>query len=124
MDFTTGINPQAVAIADLDADGKPELTVVNKGDNTLSVFKNVSTTGTISTSSFSTKVDFPTGSSPSAVAITDLDGDGRPDIAVTNASGNTVSVFRNMGAVGNITSASFGAKVDFATGANPQAISL
>ncbi len=124
VDFTAGTNPQAVAIADLDADGKPELMVVNKGDNTLSVFKNASTTGTISTSSFSTKVDFPTGSSPSAVAVADLDGDGKPEIAVTNASGNTVSVFRNMGAVGNITSESFSAAVDFSTGANPQAISL
>jgi len=42
--------------------------------------------------SFGPKTDFATGSGPYSVAIGDLDGDGRPDLAAANSGSNTVSV--------------------------------
>jgi hypothetical protein len=42
---------------------------------------------------FQTLADLTTGSNPSGVAVGDFNGDGVPDFAVTNQSGNTVSVF-------------------------------
>jgi hypothetical protein len=51
--------------------------------------------GAITNSSFSPRVDFATGSYPRGVAIGDVDGDGKPDLAVANTGSNTVSVFRN-----------------------------
>src|SRR2546428_447945 len=44
---------------------------------------------------FQPKVDYPTGSSPSSVAIGDLNGDGKPDLAVANLT--TVSVLLGNG---------------------------
>src|SRR6266704_608224 len=41
---------------------------------------------------FAAKVDYGTGSSPYSVAIGDVSGDGKPDLAVANYSSNTVSV--------------------------------
>jgi hypothetical protein len=59
---------------------------------------------------FGTKTDFGTGISPNSVAIGDLNGDGKPDLAVTSYSSSTVSVLLGSG------NGTFGAKTDFATG--------
>ncbi len=115
VDFTTGINPFYVAIDDLDGDGKPDLVVANSNfSSTISVFRNTSTSGSITSGSFAARVDFTTGQSPDYIAIGDLDGDGKPDIVVT--AGGTVSVFRNTSTIGSITSGSFATRVDFAIG--------
>ena len=124
VDFTTGTNPYSVAIGDLDEDGKLDMAVANWTSNTISIYRNTSTSGSISSSSFASKVDFATGSYPYGIALSDLDGDGKMDIAVTNGGSNTVSVFRNTHTSGNITFTSFAPKVDFATGIEPYRISL
>ncbi len=66
--------------------------------------------------SFDPKVEFTTGSWPASVHISDLDGDGKSDLVTTNFGDSKVSVFRNISSIGNITSSSFAAKVDFETG--------
>ncbi|MBX2956962.1 MAG: VCBS repeat-containing protein [Cyclobacteriaceae bacterium] len=112
VDFTAGASPYSVAIGDLDGDGKADLAVANRLSNTVSVFRNTGSSGTIS---YAAKVDFTTGSLPNSVAISDLDGDGKADLAVAN-TGSSVSVFRNLGSPGTIN---YAAKVDFT--ANSQA---
>ncbi len=113
VNFPTGTGPYSVAIGDLDGDGKPDLAVANFSSNTVSIFRNNSTLGSIS---FSAKVDFTTGTNPRSISIGDLDGDGKPDLAVANITSNNVSVFRNTSTRGSIDAGSFAAKVDFTTG--------
>jgi hypothetical protein len=124
VDFATGTAPSSAAIGDIDGDGKPDLATANNSGNTVSVFRNTGSSGSITTSSFAAKVDFVTGSTPVNVAIGDLDGDGKPDLATANYTGNTVSVFRNTSTSGSITTGSFAAKVDFATGSNPNSVAI
>ncbi|MDA0986762.1 MAG: VCBS repeat-containing protein [Bacteroidetes bacterium] len=124
VDFTTGSGPMSVSIGDLDGDGKMDLAVANRESNAVSVFRNTSTSGSISSSSFASKVDFATGSFPYSVSIGDLDGDGKMDLAVANASSKTVSVFRNTSTSGSISSSSFATRVDFATGRTPMSVSI
>lgn len=118
VDYTTGMNPYSISISDINGDGKPDLIIANSGSNTVSAFKNTSTSGVIS---FAPKVDFTTGDVPFGVAVEDLDGDGKPDIAVANWNANTISVFKNASLNGTI---SFAAKEDYTTGANPYSIAI
>ena len=124
QDFTAGTNPESVAIGDLDGDGKPDLIVANYGSNTLSVYRNTSLSGSIGTSSYAAKVDFTNGTNPTSVAIGDVDGDGKPDLAVVNYNSNTVSVLRNTSTSGSVDVGSFAHKVDFATGTNPASVAI
>jgi hypothetical protein len=115
VDFTPGLNPFSVAIADLDDDGKADLAVTNYGSNSVSVFRNTSSIGSVS---YAAKIDHTTDSAPLSVATGDLDGDGKADLAVTN--GNTVSVFRNTCSSGII---SFATKVDISS-TNPTSVAI
>ena len=121
VDFTTGTSPAKVAIGDLDGDGKPDLVVTNNGGTTISILRNTSVSGTITTGSFATKVDVTLNSQPWGVGIGDLDGDGVPDVAVTNYGSDNVSVLRNTSSPGSL---SFATKVDFATDTAPLSIVL
>lgn len=121
VDFTTGAGPFSIAIGDLDGDGRPEIAVANNGSLSMSILRNTSTVGSIS---FASKVDFAAGDHPYSIAIGDVNGDGKPDLAVSNYVSNTVSVFRNMSSPGSISGSSFAAKVDFTTGTNPTGITL
>lgn len=106
------------ALGDLDNDGRIDIAVVDRLNNALILYRNISTTGAVA---FAPAITYTTGLSPRAVAIDDLDGDGKLDIAVTNISANTVSVFRNTSTSGSI---SLAAKTDFATNTQPSGLAI
>ncbi|MEI6882413.1 MAG: FG-GAP-like repeat-containing protein, partial [Bacteroidota bacterium] len=118
IDFTTGMVPKSVAISDLDGDGKLDLAVTNELSNTISIFRNTSNLGSIS---FSSKVDFPTGSGPASVSICDLDGNSKPDLIIANGGTNTISIIRNICTIGNIN---FSPKTDITTGTAPKYLTV
>jgi hypothetical protein len=84
-DYATGYGPRALAIADLDADGR--LDVVTGNYASLSVLLNRN--GTFQ------RRDYRTGGN-NDVALADLNGDRRPDVATATIDG--VAVFTNQGA--------------------------
>jgi trimeric autotransporter adhesin len=115
--FATGAFPYSVTTADVNGDGKPDLVVANDGDNTVSVLLNTTTAGA-TTPTFATQQTFATGTSPYAVTVADVNGDGKPDLIVANFASNTASVLLNSTAPGAAV-LSFAAQQTFAAGANP-----
>jgi len=107
VNYTGGANTYGLAIGDLDGDGKLDIVATNIYSDNISIFRNKSAPGTIT---LATKIDYSTGSNPYDVCITDLDGDGKTDLAVGNYSSETVTVLKNNGSIGTI---SFAAKVDY-----------
>ena len=63
-------------------------------------------------------LSFDTQEAPSSVAIGDLNGDGRQDLAVANNGSNSVSVL--LGSGGGL----FGTRADYGTGAGPHAVAI
>src|SRR5439155_751873 len=118
-----GSGPFDVAIADFNSDGKPDLAVANDVAGSVSVFQNSSVVGVLTTGSFANRVEYTVGADP-YVAAADINGDGKPDLVTANWGSNTVSVLRNTGAGGSITSSSFDAKIDYGTGGNPFSVSI
>ncbi len=122
VDFTTGKYPISVAIGDVNGDGKPDLIVANSASNTVSVLLNNTVAGA-AIPKFAAKTDFAVGSQPLFVVLGDLNGDGKPDLAVANEKSNNISILRNTTATG-ATTPTFATKTNFAVGQNPVALAI
>ena len=97
VDYTTAPLPAAVAVADFNGDGKPDLVIADIG--TLVRGEYLPDTGEVSLlgngdGSLQGHLDFVTGTCASAVAVGDFNGDGALDVATANAGlpPSTVSI--------------------------------
>ena len=109
--LATGTDPRQVVVRDLDGDGFPDIICVNVGAGTVSIFRNLGSPGLLTSNSFAPRVDLALAGNSEGVAVGDLDGDGRPDLALADSSG-FISLFRNLCTPGNIGVSTFGARVD------------
>lgn len=100
--YSVGNDPVALAVADLNSDGQPDIVTANtimNANGTGSSNVSVLLQDSAHPGHFLPAVNYPTGFSPVDVAIGDLNGDGLPDLAVADTSGISI-LFQNPAAPG------------------------
>ena len=105
---TASFSTNAVAIADVNGDGKPDLVVANKESAGLLLNRG--------NGAFQSEQLFVAGNTPIGEAVGDFNGDGKQDLVVANSGGNTASVF-----IGN-GDGTVQPRMDYTTGNNPTAV--
>jgi hypothetical protein len=115
-DYPTGTYPLSVAIRDLNGDGEPDLVIANQ-------YSSAGYQSTVTSvllghgdGTFGASTDYETGVWTNFAAIEDLDGDGKPDVAVAGMAG--VSVIRGVG------DGTFEVNKDFKVGSEPTSVAI
>src|SRR6266542_3448160 len=116
VNYPTGGDPWFIAVGELNGDVKPDLVTANfSGGGTVSVLLNGGG------GSFGPHVDYTTGTFtlPISVAIGDVNGDGKQDLAVANSGRlGSVSVLLNAG------DGRFAGRRDYRTGYSPESVAI
>jgi hypothetical protein len=128
IDTPVGTGASGLAIADLNGDGKLDMVGVNGTGDSVNVFIGhgdrtfaapaaypFAGSGAAAARALASDVG---GTSALGIAIGDLDGDGKMDLAVANTVFNVVAVLIGHG------DGTFGAPVDYGAGSEPLAISI
>ena len=89
--LTTALTVQSFATADVTADGKPDMVVVNSTGGFLQVMFNDGT------AHFHLSNSYALGTTPSDAQTADLNGDGHKDMLVTNSADGSVGVLLGNG---------------------------
>jgi hypothetical protein len=112
--YSTGAYSGSVAVADFNGDGTPDLAVTNFtfGLGTVSVLLGQGD------GSFQAATNYATGYGPFGLAVGDLNGDGTPDLVVTNFDGYSVSVLLGQG------DGSFQAAISYPVYSSPRSVAV
>jgi Flp pilus assembly secretin CpaC len=112
--IAVGQTPVALATGDLNADGVPDLAVVNEGDNSISILLGSSNAdGTFTAAAGS---PLPAAATPAGIVVANFTGGSVPSLAVTNRGQGTLGIYIGLG------SGTFSNRLEIATPASPSAI--
>ena len=114
---SVGVSPSAITTAVFASGGFTDLAVTNKGDNTVSILPGLGTNG-VQNGTFGAQNTFAVGNGPAGIATADFNGDGQPDLAISNQTDGTVSILLNK----NDSTGTFFAQKAYAAGSSPAGI--
>lgn len=115
--LSTELTPENISIGDINNDGRPDLVVTKPGSNSVLIFQNTSTQGNIS---FIKNPDYALQNIPYNASISDLNGDGKPDLAIATHNNSSVSLLKNTTVNNTI---SFDSTLEYSDGYNLRHIS-
>jgi hypothetical protein len=80
IQFSTGQGPAALAVIDVNGDGKADIITANYGEATISVLKHNGLTG--ASAGYLAPVNFSTNTKSEKISAGDVNGDGKADVAI------------------------------------------
>jgi len=114
--YPVGTTPVAIAAADFNGDGKPDLAITNSGSNNVSILIN-NGDGT-----FKSAVNYAAGTSPVAIASGDFNGDGKQDLIVANLGNTATHVSGSLSLLKGNGDGTFQTAISIAAGSNPNTV--
>ena len=116
--IAVGTTPVAIATGDMNADGVPDLAVVNQGNSTVSGSVSILLGSTNLDGTFTQATGSPlaTATTPAGIAIAHFANGTVPDIAVTNKGSSTVGVYLGIG------SGTFASRIELNAPPGPSAL--
>ncbi len=123
--YATDINPESVAIGDVNGDGHPDIVTANSGYDNVTVLLGTGTGAFELGIPYSVStVGEPNGTQPVSVALGDVDGDGHPDIVTADSGTTTEGLAWGVSILTNKGDGSFGTPRVLPAGANPLSVAL
>ena len=119
VNYSVGVNPQMLAVADVNGDGALDLIVANECADTSCSGSSVSVLLGVGDGTFHTQTSFSTECFASFIAVGDFNRDGWPDLAVVNQQAGTVSIFLGTG-----DATLFQSPTTYPVGSNPQGVAI
>ncbi|MCC6766613.1 MAG: VCBS repeat-containing protein [Deltaproteobacteria bacterium] len=110
----TGQLPEALATTDLNDDGRQDLLVANAGSQDISIFINQGARQFVTL----VRTKLPLGNGHVSMAVGDIDGDGKKDLAVTQSESNRLTILSNTGGAG------FAVQANLATQREPRGVAI
>ena len=102
LPLSAAAGARSVSLADLNGDGQLDIVTANETAQSIAVIRNTTAIGS-GFVAFAAAQTFATGTNPETAVVADLNGDGRPDVAVSNFNGSTIGVLMNETAPGATT---------------------
>lgn len=92
--ISAGTDPQAMALVDLNSDARLDLAVINRSENTVTIFIGNISGGfdRLADANQNFVLPIPVGEDPSSISVGEFNGDGRADLAITRQADNSVLV--------------------------------
>src|SRR5205823_6571764 len=114
---TAGSGANHAVADDFNGDGKADLVVANASSTYFTILRNAGLCSA-NCNLMTGPVNYAAGTTPRSVAVGDLNGDGKPDLAVANNGSNNLSILLGNG------NGTFQTAVNYGAGSGPEAVAV